>query len=155
MGQSWETPGGASRLRRAWQYKSDLLQAAKRQLCYAWDTLASGAAGKQALAAGKPPAVAAFAHICPFRTVRHHFVKLGLTQAIAASAGQAFILDQGRLVRFGLRRLDKKPVVSRLGGPVARLCLVAMAMREEPGGDFAGCRKWRAWRCHKCEVYFR
>lgn len=101
------------------------------------------------LAAGKPAAVPAFAHISPLRAVRDHLEELRVAQAIATSAGQAFILDEGRLVRFGFSGLDDEPLLSRLGWPLAGLSLAAVAMGEQANGDFPGRRKRRIWSCHK------
>ena len=88
--------------------------------------------------AGKPAAIAAFSHISALRTVRHHLVELRVTQAIPASARQAFVLDKRRLVRLGFGGLDDEPVLSRLAWPIAGLRLVAMTMREEARRQLAG-----------------
>src|ERR1035438_10358338 len=111
--------------------------------------------GFGASAAGKPAPVFALAHIRPFRTVRQHLAKLGAAQAIAAVTGKAFVLGEGRLVWLGLRGLDDEPVFSSLVWPIARLRLEAVAMGEQPGRDFPGCRKGRVWRCHKYAVLCR
>ena len=92
--------------------------------------------GFGASAAGKPAPVFALAHIRPFRAVSQHLAKLVAAQAIAAVTGQAFVLDEGRLVWLRLLGLDDEPVLSRLVWPVARLRLEAVATGEQPGRDF-------------------
>ena len=104
-------------------------------------------------AARKPASVAAFAHIRALRAVRQHLVELRSAQPIAAVAGEALVLDEGRFLRLGLRRLDEEPILSRAAWPIAGWGLPAMAKREEAGRDFAGGRKGSIGRFHSHTVY--
>jgi len=108
-----------------------------------------------ASAAGEPAPVAALPHVGPLGTIRQHLAKLCAAQAIPASAGQAFVLDNGRLVRLGVGGLDDEPVVCRLAWPIGGLRLVAVATGEQPGRDFSGRRKRKVRSCHKYVAFCR
>ena len=92
-----------------------------------------------ASAAGKPAAIAALAHVGALRTVRQHLEQLRVAETVAAVAGQAFVFDEGRLVRFRLRWLDHKPFFPGAIWPLAGLSMAAAALGQEAGRDFAGC----------------
>ena len=104
-------------------------------------------------AAGEPAPVAAFAHIGPLGAVRQPLVELRAAQPIMAVAGQAFILDHRRLLRFGLDRLDEEPVFASAFRPLAGRRLPAVARGQEPGFDFTGGWQGSISRFHSYAVY--
>ena len=110
--------------------------------------------GSRASAAGKPAAVAAFAHIGPLRAVGQHLVKLRAAQAVPPPAGQALVFDNwGLLLWLGLRRLYQEPAFFRAARPIAGGGLPAVARGEKPGCDFARRRKGSIGRFHSYAAY--
>ena len=104
-------------------------------------------------AARKPATVAAFAHIRALGAIRQHLVELWPAQPVAAVASEAFIFNEGRLLRLGLCRLDEEPILSRAGWPIAGWGLPAVARREEARRDFAGGRNGSIGRFHSYAVF--
>jgi hypothetical protein len=117
------------------------------------DLIARGSLAFRALPAGQPTAVTALAHVGALGAFGEHLVELRTPQTIAAVAGQAFVFDNRRLLRLGLRRLDEEPALSGAGRPIAGRGLPAMARGEEARGDFPGRRKGSIGSFHSHAVY--
>ena len=109
--------------------------------------------GSRVSAAGKPAAIAAFAHISPLGTVGQHLVELRAAQAIAAVTGKAFVFDEGRILGIGVLGFDQKPTLAGVAWPIAGRGLPAVAKRKQPGGDFASGWQGSIGRFHSYLVY--
>lgn len=104
-------------------------------------------------AAGKPAAVATFAHIGALGTVRQHLAELGTPQPISPPASKALVFDDGRILRFGVLGFDQEPALPGITWPIAGGRLPAVARWQETGCDLAGDRKRSIGRFHNYALY--